>query len=65
MLMVKVEKDTDYAPHLIKVKHLAVLVEQLYNSRNYEAAIEAATELCVEARHMKNRMHHTIEENKK
>jgi hypothetical protein len=65
MLMVKVEKDTDYAPHLIKVKNLAVLVEQLYNNKNYDAAIEAATELCVEARHMKNRMHHQIEESKK
>ena len=63
--MVKIEKDTDYAPHLIKVKHLAVLVEQLYNNGSYEAAIETATELCVEARHMKNRMHHTIEEKKK
>ena len=63
--MVKVEKDTDYAPHLIKVKHLAVLVEQLYNNRNYEAAIEAATELCIEARQMKTHMHHSIERKKK
>lgn len=63
--MIKIEKNTDYAPYLIKVKNLAVLAEQLYNNKNYDAAIEAATELCVEARQMKNRMHHQIEESKK
>lgn len=61
----KIQKETDYASHLIKVKHLAVLAEQLYNNKNYDAAIEAVTELCIEARHMKNRMHHMIEDTKK
>jgi hypothetical protein len=37
----------------------------LYNNKNYDAAIEAVTELCIEARHMKNRMYHMIEDTKK
>jgi len=64
-MLMKIQKETDYAPHLIKVKHLAVLAEQLYNNKNYDAAIEAVTELCIEARHMKNRMYHMIEDTKK
>ena len=61
----KIQKEADYASHLIKVKHLAVLAEQLYNNKNYDAAIEAVTELCIEARHMKNPMYHMIEDTKK
>ena len=61
----KIQKEADYASHLIKVKHLAVLAEQLYNNKNYDAAIEAVTELCIEAWHMKNRMYHMIEDTKK
>jgi hypothetical protein len=64
-MLMKIQKEADYASHLIKVKHLAVLAEQLYNNKNYDAAIEAVTELCIEARHMKNRIHHMIEDTKK
>jgi len=56
----KVDKHHDHAENMINVRRLVVLVEQLYNSRDYEACLEAATELCVEARTMKNRLHHAM-----
>lgn len=51
----------DYSQNLIDIKRLTVLVEQLYNKKDYAAALEAATELSIEARHMKTILLHTSE----
>lgn len=56
----KIDKHHDHAENMINIRRLAVLVEQLYNGKDYKGCLEAATELCVEARTMKNRLHHTI-----
>jgi len=39
----RIDKSKDYANNLINVKKLTVLVEKLYNDRNINAALEAAT----------------------
>jgi hypothetical protein len=57
----KTAKYTDYSQSLIDIKRLTVLVEQLYNKKDYDAALEAATELSIEARHMKTCLHHVAE----
>jgi len=60
----RIDKSKDYANNLINVKKLTVLVEKLYNDRNINAALEAATELSIEARHMKTILHHQADHKK-
>jgi hypothetical protein len=50
----------DHAENMIKVRQLIVLVEQFYNNKQHDKCLEAVTELCVEARTMKTRLHSTI-----
>lgn len=50
----------DHAENMIEVRRLIVLVEQFYNNKQHEKCLEAATELCVEARMMKTRLHKNI-----
>jgi len=53
----KEETYLDYSENLIKIKQLVIDIEQSVNSRHIMQALEEATELCIEARNMKSRMH--------
>lgn len=50
----------DYSENLIKIKRLVIEVERLVNDKQFIQALEMATELCVEAREMKSRMHNML-----
>ena len=50
----------DYSENLIKIKRLVIEVERLVNDKEFIQALETATELCVEAREMKSRMHNML-----
>ena len=50
----------DYSENLIKIKRLVIEVERLVNDKEFIQALEMATELCVEAREMKSRMHNML-----
>lgn len=53
----KHDEAIDYSQNLIKIKKLVIDIEQCVNSRQTLEALELATELCIEARDMKSRMH--------
>ena len=53
----KHDEAVDYSQNLIKIKQLVITIEQCVNSRQTLEALELATELCIEARDMKTRMH--------
>lgn len=53
----KEDQYLDYSENLIKIKKLVIDIEQSVNSRHIMQALEEATELCIEARNMKSRMH--------
>ena len=53
----KHDEAVDYSQNLIRIKQLVINIEQCVNSRQTLEALELATELCIEARDMKNRMH--------
>jgi hypothetical protein len=53
----KHDEAVDYSQNLIKIKQLVISIEQCVNSRQTLEALELATELCIEARDMKTRMH--------
>lgn len=53
----KEDQYLDYSENLIKIKQLVIDIEQSVNSRHIMQALEEATELCIEARNMKSRMH--------
>ena len=50
----------DYSQNLIRIKQLVIQIEQCVNSRQTSEALELATELCIEAREMKSRMHNLL-----
>ena len=50
----------DYSENLIKIKQLVIQVERSVNDDKLIEALEEATELCVEARTMKSRMHNML-----
>ena len=56
----KHDETIDYSQNLIKIKKLVIQVEECVNSKQTLEALELATELCVEAREMKSRMHHLL-----
>ena len=47
----------DYSENLIKIKQLVTNIEQCVNSKQTLESLELATELCIETRDMKTRMH--------
>ena len=53
----KYDEAIDYSQNLIKIKKLVIDIEQCVNSKQTLEALELATELCIEARDMKSRMH--------
>ena len=53
----KHDEAVDYSQNLIKIKKLVIEIEQCVNSKQTLEALELATELCIEARDMKSRMH--------
>jgi hypothetical protein len=53
----KHDEAVDYSQNLIKIKKLVIEIEQCVNSKQTLEALELATELCIEARDMKTRMH--------
>ena len=53
----KHDEAVDYSQNLIRIKQLVIIIEQCVNSRQTLEALELATELCIEARDMKTRMH--------
>lgn len=53
----KHDEAVDYSQNLIKIKQLVINIEQCVNSKQTLEAVELATELCIEARDMKSRMH--------
>jgi len=56
----KHDEAIDYSQNLIRIKKLVIQVEECVNSKQTLEALELATELCVEAREMKSRMHHLL-----
>ena len=56
----KYDEAIDYSQNLIRIKKLVIQVEECVNSKQTLEALELATELCVEAREMKSRMHHLL-----
>jgi len=56
----KHDEAIDYSQNLIKIKKLVIQVEECVNNKQTLEALELATELCVEAREMKSRMHHLL-----
>ena len=56
----KQDEAIDYSQNLIKIKQLVIEIEQCVNSKQTLEALELATELCIEAREMKGRMHHLL-----
>lgn len=56
----KEETYLDYSENLIRIKQLVIDIEQSVNSRHIMQALEEATELCIEARNMKSRMHNML-----
>lgn len=56
----KEDQYLDYSENLIKIKQLVIDIEQSVNSRHIMQALEEATELCIEARNMKSRMHNML-----
>lgn len=56
----KEDQYLDYSENLIKIKKLVIDIEQSVNSRHIMQALEEATELCIEARNMKSRMHNML-----
>ena len=56
----KHDEAIDYSQNLIRIKQLVIEVEQRVNDKETLEALELATELCIEAREMKNRMHHLL-----
>jgi hypothetical protein len=53
----KHDEAVDYSQNLIRIKQLVINIEQCVNTRQTLEALELATELCIEARDMKTRMH--------
>jgi hypothetical protein len=53
----KHDEAVDYSQNLIKIKKLAIEIEQCVNGKQTLEALERATELCIEARDMKTRMY--------
>jgi len=58
----KHDEAIDYSQNLIKIKQLVIQIEQCVNSRQTLESLELATELCIEARDMKNRLHHLVKD---
>ena len=58
----KQDEAIDYSQNLIKIKQLVIQIEQCVNSRQTLESLELATELCIEARDMKNRLHHLVKD---
>ena len=56
----KHDEAIDYSQNRIRIKKLVNQVEECVNSKQTLEALELATELCVEAREMKSRMHHLL-----
>lgn len=56
----KITEGADHAAHIINIKKLILLVETKFNSKDYEGCIQTATELAIEARALKNILHHEI-----
>ena len=56
----KHDEAIDYSQNLIRIKKLVIQIEECVNSKQTLEALELATELCVEAREMKSRMHHLL-----
>lgn len=56
----KIDESYDHAAHIINIKKLILLVEAKFNSKDYDGCIHDATELAVEARALKNRLHHEV-----
>jgi flagellar biosynthesis chaperone FliJ len=56
----KQDQYLDYSENLIRIKQLVIEIEQSVNSRQFIQALEETTELCVEARNMKSRMHNML-----
>jgi hypothetical protein len=53
----KQDECLDYSENLIKIKQLVTNIEQCINSKQTLESLELATELCIETRDMKTRMH--------
>jgi hypothetical protein len=53
----KQDECLDYSENLIKIKQLITNIEQCVNSKQTLESLELATELCIETRDMKTRMH--------
>jgi hypothetical protein len=53
----KQDECLDYSENLIKIKQLLTNIEQCVNSKQTLESLELATELCIETRDMKTRMH--------
>jgi hypothetical protein len=56
----KQDECLDYSENLIKIKQLVTNIEQCINSKQTLESLELATELCIEARDMKTRMHRLL-----
>lgn len=56
----KVTESADHAAHIINIKKLIVLVENKFNAKDFDGCIHDATELAIEARALKNILHHEI-----
>lgn len=56
----KHDEAIDYSQNLIRIKQLVIEVEQRVNDKETLEALELATELCIEAREMKSRMHRLL-----
>jgi hypothetical protein len=58
----KQDEAIDYSQNLIRIKQLVIQIEQCVNSRQTSEALELATELCIESREMKHRLHHLVKD---
>ena len=56
----KIDESYDHAAHIINIKKLIILVENKFNAKDYDGCIHDATELAIEARALKNRLHHEV-----
>ena len=56
----KHDEAVDYSQNLIKIKQLVTNIEQCVNSKQTLESLELATELCIETRDMKTRMHRLL-----
>ena len=58
----KQDEAIDYSQNLIRIKQLVIEVEQRVNDKEILEALELATELCIESREMKHRLHHLVKD---